>query len=172
MAQMAPQQRDSFLAERRVAVLGIAREGSGPLLAPIWFRYEPATTAFTFCMAGSSAKARRLAAAQRATVCVQGEDFPYRYVVAEGPVTVRLLGEETYEQVRAMATRYLGEDAGRHYADQFATPDEVLVTLIPSRWQAEIPGPAAAKPGAAESVAAKPAAARAPDPTGSAGTQA
>ncbi len=150
MSPMTDEQRDSFLAEPRVAVLGIGRGDTGPLLAPIWYRYEQG--AFLLCMSGSSAKARRLAAAGRATLCVQAEDYPYRYVVAEGPVSLRELGPQTHPVslrelgpqthpvIRALASRYLGDDAGLRYADSFAAADEILVTLTPARLQAEVPG--------------------------------
>lgn len=136
---MTQEEREAFLAERRVAVLGIGRDAAGPLLAPIWFRFEADAT-FRSCMGGSTAKARRLRAEGRATVCVQAEDFPYRYVLAEGPVELVPLGEGTYEAVRAMASRYLGQSAGRRYADAFSTPDEVLVTLTPERLTAVVVG--------------------------------
>src|ERR1700742_2136134 len=76
-----------FLDEPHVAVLGIARQVGGPLLAPIWFEYDPAA-GFRFVMSAGSAKARRLADVGRASVCVQQESGHYRYVVAEGPVTL------------------------------------------------------------------------------------
>jgi hypothetical protein len=148
MPVMSEAERDAFLAERRVGVLGVAREGKGPLLAPIWFRHEPGA-GLRMCLSGSSAKGRRLAATGRATLAVQAEDFPYRYVIAEGPVTLRRLGAQTYEAVRAMASRYLGADAGRRYADQFTAEDEVELLLVPDRWQAVIPGGAADLPPAA-----------------------
>ena len=129
MPIMSDAERDAFLAERRVGVLGVAREGKGPLLAPIWFRYEPAA-GLRMYLSESSAK----------TLAVHAEDFPYRYVIAEGPVTMRRLGEQTSEAIQAMASRYLGADAGRRYAGQFTAEDEVEVLLVPQRWQAVIPG--------------------------------
>ena len=131
-------QRDAFLAERRVAVLGIGRELRGPLLAPIWFTWDG--TVFRFLMGGSSAKARRLRKEGRATVCVQAEDAPYRYVVADGPVTLTPLGDGTRAAVLAMASRYLGERGGHSYAEQFSTPDEMVVELDPENWLSEVPG--------------------------------
>jgi nitroimidazol reductase NimA-like FMN-containing flavoprotein (pyridoxamine 5'-phosphate oxidase superfamily) len=139
MPIMSDAERDAFLAERRVGVLGVAREGKGPLLAPIWFRYEPAA-GLRMYLSESSAKGRRLAVAGRATLAVHADDFPYRYVIAEGPVTMRRLGEQTSEAIQAMASRYLGADAGRRYAGQFTAEDEVEVLLVPQRWQAVIPG--------------------------------
>ena len=91
-------------------------------------------------MGGSSAKARRLRKEGRATVCVQPEDAPYRYVVADGPVTLSPLGDGTRAAVVAMASRYLGSGAGHSYAEQFSTPDEMVVELDPENWLSEVPG--------------------------------
>lgn len=139
MGMMSDQERDAFLGERRVGVLAVGRDAAGPLVAPIWYQYAPGV-AFRICMGGSSAKAARLRAAGRASICVQAEDRPYRYVTAEGPVTVELLGDATRDTIRSMASRYLGERAGEAYADAFSTPDEVVVTLVPERWRAEVLG--------------------------------
>jgi len=141
MAKMTDADRDAFLLERRVGVLAIGRDGSGPLLAPIWYEYTPGG-GFEICMGGSTAKAVRLRAEGRASICVQDESRPYRYVTVEGPVTVEPIG--TIEQVRArlepMAARYLGPAAGAAYAAAFRTVDEVVVRLTPARWQTEILG--------------------------------
>jgi nitroimidazol reductase NimA-like FMN-containing flavoprotein (pyridoxamine 5'-phosphate oxidase superfamily) len=136
---MSDEERDSFLADRRVGVLGVARESQGPLLAPIWYRYDVGV-GLRMCLAASSAKGRCLAKQGRATLAVHFEGFPYRYVIAEGPATLRPLGDQTYETILAMASRYLGPDAGRRYADAFTAQDEVEVLLTPERWQAVVPG--------------------------------
>jgi len=141
MAKMHDSDRDAFLLERRVGVLAIGRAGAGPLLAPIWYEYTPGV-GFEICMGGSTAKAARLRAEGRASICVQDEARPYRYVTVEGPVTLHPIG--TMEQVRAriepMAARYLGERAGAAYAAAFGTVDEVVVRLTPERWQTEVLG--------------------------------
>ena len=133
--------RDEFLLERRVGILAIGREGGGPLVAPIWYRYVPGE-GFEICMGGSTAKAVRLRAEGRASICVQDEGRPYRYVSVEGPVTVESLGgiEQTRPVIEAMATRYLGPAAGAGYAKAFKTPDEVIVKLTPQRWRTEVLG--------------------------------
>ncbi len=141
MAHMNDADRDTFLLERRVAVLAIGRDAAGPLLAPIWYRYTPGE-GFEIYMGGSTAKARRLRAEGRASICVQDESRPYRYVTVEGPVTLEHLGtiEQTREAIGAMAARYLGAAAGAAYAAAFRTPDEVVVRLTPERWQTEVLG--------------------------------
>ena len=82
MAEMSDADRDEFLAERRIAVLAIGREGKGPLCAPVRYRRRH-DGAFEIAMADASAKARHLRASGQATLCVQDEGRPYRYVTVE-----------------------------------------------------------------------------------------
>jgi PPOX class probable F420-dependent enzyme len=136
---MNDEERDAFLLERRLGNLAIERSGAGPLQAPIWYRYTPGGT-MDICMSGSSAKARCLRAAGRASMLVSDEGRPYRYVTVEGPVTVSDLGDAAQDTIRAMAKRYLGEAGGERYAAAFSTPDEVIVRLTPERWRTEVLG--------------------------------
>jgi PPOX class probable F420-dependent enzyme len=140
MAEMTDAERDEFLAERRVAVLAIERRDQGPLCAPIWYR-RAADGTFEVAMADASVKARLLRARGRATLCVQDEGRPYRYVTAEGPVTLRVMSAtECHEALTDIASRYLGAEAGARYADAFPGHDEALVTLTPERWRTEVLG--------------------------------
>ena len=139
MALMSDADRDAFLLYRRLGNLAIAREGKGPLVAPIWYLYEPGGT-IDICMSGSSAKAVCLRRAGRASMLVSDEGRPYRYVSVEGPVTVTELGGAARDTIRTMATRYLGTTGGEQYAEQFSTPDEVIVRLTPESWRTEVLG--------------------------------
>ena len=136
MAEMTDAQRDGFLCEVRVAVLVIERADKGPLCAPVWYRYVDGS--FEVSMEGDSAKAVLLRRAARASICIQDESPPYRYVTAEGPITVEALaGPERHDMVLELATRYLGDEAGRQYADGFS-PDDAsggIMTLRPRHWQ-------------------------------------
>ena len=136
---MSDEDRDAFLMERRVGVLAIGRAGKGPLLAPIWYQYTPGGM-IDICMGGSTVKAARLRAEGEASVCVQDEARPYRYVTVEGHATVESLGDTARERVTSMAKRYLGEQAGQHYCDAFSTPDEVIVRITPRHWHTEVLG--------------------------------
>ena len=140
MAEMTDDERDLFLTERRVAVLAIERSDKGPLCAPVWYRRTD-SGGFEIAMADASAKANLLRAAGRATLCVQDEGRPYRYVTAEGPVSLRVMtAEECHEALTDIASRYLGDKAGAAYADAFPGHTEALVTLEPRRWRTEVLG--------------------------------
>ena len=100
-------EREEFLAGVHVGVLAIDEPGRGPLAVPIWYRYEGGEV-FAHVQDGS-VKAVLLRAAGRATLVVQTETPPYKYVSVEGPVS---LDAGPHDEV-AMATRYLGPELGQ-----------------------------------------------------------
>ena len=127
---MTVAEREAFLAGLHVGILAIEHPGHGPLALPIWYTYEDGQVVVG--MDGSSLKARLARAAGRATLTVQDEQPPYKYVSVEGPVTVA----HEDRDVLAMATRYLGAELGRWYADTNPnTADSVVLRLTPERWR-------------------------------------
>lgn len=139
MAEMADQERDAFLAEVRVAVLAIERPEKGSLCAPVWYRYRDGC--FEIAMANGSAKAKLLRRYGRASLCVQDEDHPYRYVTAEGEVDVTAVSASVRDAfLRDVASRYLGEERGQQYADDFPGHEEAVVSLRPRQWHTEVIG--------------------------------
>jgi nitroimidazol reductase NimA-like FMN-containing flavoprotein (pyridoxamine 5'-phosphate oxidase superfamily) len=140
MAEMTASERDSFLNEVRVGVLAIERTDKGPLCAPVWYRYSN-ETGFEIAMAYASAKSVLLRRHGAATICVQDEQLPYRYVTAEGEVTVEALSPQGRDDLlRDIAIRYLGEELGNQYADSFPGHEEAKVTIMPRRWQSDVLG--------------------------------
>ena len=92
-------------------------------------------------MAYDSAKSILLRRHGAATICVQDEQLPYRYVTAEGQATVELMTpEERDEVLRDIAIRYLGEQLGNQYADAFPGHEEAKVTIKARRWNSDVLG--------------------------------
>lgn len=140
MAEMTDEQRDGFLNEVRVAMLAIERKDKGPMCAPVWYRYAPGG-GFEIAMANDSMKAVLLRRAGHATLCIQQEAPPYRYVTAEGPVDVTAVdAAERDAFLREVASKYLGDELGHQYADAFPDHEEAIVTLRPRRWRTEVLG--------------------------------
>ena len=126
---MTVDERDAFLSDVRVGVLAIERSGKGPLALPVWYEYVDGDIVIS--MANDSAKAKLLRRFGRATLMVQDERVPYRYVSAEGPVTV---SQEAHD-VTELATRYLGAELGAQYAAANPPgPNTAIVRLTPERW--------------------------------------
>jgi PPOX class probable F420-dependent enzyme len=130
---MTRAERETFLAGTHIAVLGLAQPGRAPLVVPVWYDYVPGD-AVRIVTGGASRKIGFLRQSGRASLCVQDETPPYRYVTVEGPVEI---GPPDFERdVRRVAIRYLGEQAGEAYLRATAVEHEgaVLVTLRPERW--------------------------------------
>ncbi|HQZ36293.1 MAG TPA: pyridoxamine 5'-phosphate oxidase family protein [Ilumatobacteraceae bacterium] len=127
---MTEAERSEFLAAVRIGVLAVEHPGHGPLALPIWYQWEDGVVLIS--MSGRSLKARLLRAAGRATMTVQTETPPYSYVSVEGPVVV---AGESRDNL-AMATRYLGPELGKWYADTNPSDeDTVVVRLTPEKWR-------------------------------------
>ena len=127
---MTPQDATDFLAGVHVGVLAIHHPGHGPLALPIWYQYEDGDVIIG--MSGTSLKAKLLRAAGRASMTVQTETPPYKYVVVEGPVVV---AAEQRDDL-SMATRYLGPAMGKRYADTNpSTEASVVARLTPEKWR-------------------------------------
>ena len=133
MTAMTQHDKETFLAEVRVGILSVAREGRGPLTAPIWYGYVPGGD-LRVMIGRNSRKAELLALGTRVSLCAQRESAPYAYVTVEGPVVRIEAG--TDEDIRELATRYLGPDEGKTYADTMSPGSGLTVTVRPETWLA------------------------------------
>jgi nitroimidazol reductase NimA-like FMN-containing flavoprotein (pyridoxamine 5'-phosphate oxidase superfamily) len=131
---MTRQEREQFLAELHVGIISIAEDGRGPLTVPVWYAYQPGGD-LRVLTASASRKGRLLERARRFSLCAQTETPPYRYVSVEGPV-VAIAAADVERDLRPLARRYLGAEAGDAYIaatrDQHA--GDVLIRMRPERW--------------------------------------
>ncbi|MEE8421380.1 MAG: pyridoxamine 5'-phosphate oxidase family protein [Dehalococcoidia bacterium] len=128
---MTRAEREAFLAEVHIGVLSIGDGDGGPASAPIWYLYEPGGD-FQVSFGPNSLKAKLLSEGTRVTLVAQTETAPYKYVSVEGPV-VSLGPPPGDDFLLRLATRYLGEEAGRQYASG-GTGDSVVATVRIERW--------------------------------------
>lgn len=136
---MSDAERDAFLAEPHVAVLSVINdEGRPPHTVPLWYAYEPGGN-FTFYTQSEgriARKTRLIQAAGVVTLCVQREEFPYRYVTIEGTI-VAADQPPTRGQMLAIASRYLPPEQANGMVDrELGNPDSklILFTVRPDRW--------------------------------------
>jgi nitroimidazol reductase NimA-like FMN-containing flavoprotein (pyridoxamine 5'-phosphate oxidase superfamily) len=128
---MSKDQREEFLSGLHVGIVGIQREGKGPLTVPIWYDYEPGGELWMITQ-NTSIKGKLLAVCERISLCVQTEVAPYQYVSIEGPFST---SESTNEQLLSMAVRYLGEEQGKAYADGSGDGEgSIVVRIKPETW--------------------------------------
>ena len=149
-SKMTDTEREAFMIRPHLGYLGIGRVDKGPLLAPIWYSYEPAV-GIHINIGATSAKAKRLRAEGRASMLVvEVINGMYSSVLVEGPIARRPLGDETESAMLAMSSRYMGPVGGKRYTDAFMSklatndfPDghgdsELVVTITPENWRTEI----------------------------------
>ena len=130
---MSREKREAFLAETRVGVFSVADGERGPLAVPVWYAYEPGGV-LRFTTGGGTRKAACLRRAGRASLCVQSESWPYRYVSVEGHVEI---GKPDHDRdVASVARRYFGAERAAAYLRETEEEraKEILVTLVPERW--------------------------------------
>jgi nitroimidazol reductase NimA-like FMN-containing flavoprotein (pyridoxamine 5'-phosphate oxidase superfamily) len=138
---MTEQERQEFLAERRVAVLAVASDsGRPPLTVPVWYAYQPGgdLTFFTGTQGSKTRKTRLIAEAGVLSLNVQNPELPYKFVTIEGTVT-GTNREPTFDQLFAVVSRYLPEEMARGFVEaELARPasesELVLYTVRPDRW--------------------------------------
>jgi hypothetical protein len=134
---MTKSDREAFLADVHVGVVGIARDGAPPLTAPVWYSYEPGGDV-VFAFEADSEKISLLRTVGEASLCAQTESMPYKYVTVEGPAVI----ESPDVAVDAsLAHRYLGEELGDIYLGAIADSVTFVVRLTTARWRTVDYGP-------------------------------
>jgi nitroimidazol reductase NimA-like FMN-containing flavoprotein (pyridoxamine 5'-phosphate oxidase superfamily) len=130
--RMTALERETFLADLHVAVLGICGPDRGPLLMPIWYSYHPGAK-IKFVTNKDSKKIKLLAPGVRITICVQNEDPPYQYVSVEGTITSIDVADHDLD-FRPIAHRYLGVERGDRYVENTVGDEELLIQMSPEKW--------------------------------------
>lgn len=132
-------EREEFLAAPHVAVLSVA-SGSDrpPLTTPLWYAYQPGgdITFFTGTQGRKTRKVALLKAAGVLALCVQQEEYPYKYVTVEGRLR-DIHRPPTADQMLTVARRYLPEPAAHAFvAAELDHPSNelVLFAVHPERW--------------------------------------
>lgn len=131
---MTQSEREQFLSDLHVGVLGIERPDGPPLTVPVWYIYEPGGELW-FLTSLDSVKGRLLQQSMRFSLCAQSESLPYKYVSVEGTATISPADKELHS--RPMAHRYLGVKGGDSYVESGAGEDDgesVRVSMTPERW--------------------------------------
>ncbi|MGB0437289.1 MAG: pyridoxamine 5'-phosphate oxidase family protein [Mycobacterium sp.] len=123
MPKMSRSEREQYLAGVHVGVVAVERADRAPLAVPIWYGYRPGGEVLLWTES-ESIKHRLIRDAGRFSITVQDENPPYKYVTAEGNVTG--IGPAGDNDVRTIAVRYLGAEAGGLFADQNLTPASII----------------------------------------------
>jgi nitroimidazol reductase NimA-like FMN-containing flavoprotein (pyridoxamine 5'-phosphate oxidase superfamily) len=130
--KMTKGERETFLANLHVGILGISAQGRGPIVIPVWYSYEPGGDV-RFSTSEGAKKVDFLKGENRFSLCVQNEKPPYQYVSVEGPI-LSMEKADVEQDLRPIARRYLGEVEGDAYVDETSGEQSILVRMKPERW--------------------------------------
>ena len=124
-------EREAFLAEPHIGVLTISRgDTQPPLASPIWYEYEPGGDVAINVGRGSE-KARLATVTGTASLTVQNEQLPYRFVTVGGPLAV---GPADHDTRRRIASRYLPAEMVDGYLTTGDPADMLTLRLTPATW--------------------------------------
>jgi hypothetical protein len=131
-AALTVAEREEFLAEPYVGVIGVDRPGRAPLTLPIWYDYTPGGDVLIWTEPGM-VKSGLIKAAGRFSLSVQRTDRPYVYATAEGPV----VGWEEpvpVDVATAIAARYLRPEEVDEYVTGVLARPSLLIRMRPKYW--------------------------------------
>ena len=112
----------------RVGVLGTTNKDGTPLLTPVWYAREG--DELWLVIPPDGPKTRNIRRDPRVMFLIMDERG-YTYVTIRG--TARLESGEEGAKPREMAIRYLGEEAGRRFAERDYIKEEIVCRITPER---------------------------------------
>jgi nitroimidazol reductase NimA-like FMN-containing flavoprotein (pyridoxamine 5'-phosphate oxidase superfamily) len=129
---MNREEREAFLGGVHVGVVAVNRDGRAPLAVPVWYDYTPGRDVLIWIYRGS-VKDRLFRAAGRFSICAQSEEWPYRYVTAEGPIVAQDAAV-TEAEALAIALRYLPAEEATQWVKDSLGDNSLLVRMRPEKW--------------------------------------
>ncbi len=128
MESMTREESLAFLAEgTRTGKLATASLAGIPHVAPLWFVVDGADLVFT--TGPDSVKGRHLRANPRAALTVDVAEFPYHYVIVQGPVRTEESASDLLAWATRIAARYVPEGLAEGYGQRYADAGEMLCRL-------------------------------------------
>ncbi|HEY7850282.1 MAG TPA: PPOX class F420-dependent oxidoreductase [Ktedonobacterales bacterium] len=114
-----------FLNEQRFAVLATINSDGSPQLTVMWYELRDDMIVLNTTL--SRVKGRNLQRDQRISICVEDD---YRYVTISGVAVLNDDQATAQADIRALAIRYHGQEAGARQADEvFAGQRRVSIYL-------------------------------------------
>ena len=124
--RMSKAEREAFLREHVVGVLGVPADGKAPLMMPVLYRYEPnGNLVFTYDKA--TEKATRIDVGTPVALSVEvHKPWASGYVTIEG-VVERVQQDDERAELRRLAEPYYGSDAIDSY-----------MSVVPPEWVMQV----------------------------------
>lgn len=121
---------EEFLAAPRIAHFITLRPDGSPHVAPVWYEYVDGD--FLVWTSRQFRKVKNIEGDARVALSIASEDQPYRYVVAEGDITVS--DADVWAIGLSIATRYEGAEGGAAFLEEYYEEGQsVVLRLTPRR---------------------------------------
>jgi len=130
--RMTTSEREDFLSEVQVGVVGIEEKNRSPRIVPLWYSFDP-NIGVTIIVKETSKKLTLLKLAMRFSICVQKATLPYKHVSVQGPIVdVRPCNDLV--DLPKMVYRYMGDVAGAKYLNERPPEKSVVLVMEPEKW--------------------------------------
>jgi PPOX class probable F420-dependent enzyme len=126
---MTDDERETFLQQANVAVLGTVDARGRPHAAPVWYLYEDGV--FRISTGDGSQKHRNILANRNISLVIDQRALPYYAVMVQGTADIGPAFSD--EDSLRLAVRYLGEDLGSRYAERTDAEAAVSLTIRPRK---------------------------------------
>lgn len=131
--RMSKAEREQFLCEPRLGVVGIEQAGRSPRVVPIWYTFDPAI-GVSILSNQTSRKTTLLREAGRFSLCVQDDtSLAYRHVSVQGPIIEERACDLEID-FRPIAHRYLGVERGNVFVEGTELGERLIFTMRPEHW--------------------------------------
>jgi PPOX class probable F420-dependent enzyme len=121
---------EAFLSEPHVAALATVRPNGRPHVTPVWYDFDG--TEFIVSTFRTGQKLKNVSQKGFAALSIFTQEAPYLNVIVEGTARVGSPLDNVWRE--RLATRYLGERAGRVYVQETADWDVIAIHIRPLRW--------------------------------------
>jgi len=119
-----------FLRLANVAALATVRPDGRPHVVPVWYEYDGKE--FVISTLRGTQKLKNITSKGFAVLSIYTQDLPYRQITVQGTARAGSPIDNVWRE--RVATRYLGETAGRAYVRESGDWDVVAIHVMPIRW--------------------------------------
>ena len=132
MTVLAPDVAE-FLKQANVAALATVRPDGRPHVVPVWYEYDGKE--FVISTLRRTQKLKNIMGKGFAVLSIYTQELPYRQITVQGTARAGSPVDNVWRE--RVATRYLGETAGRAYVRESGDWDVVAIHVRPIRWFVE-----------------------------------
>jgi len=132
MKKMTKDEYLNFISEgTRTGKLATVNKDGSPHVVPIWFLVDGENIVFSTGL--GSVKYKNMERDPRVCISVDEEKGLFSFVKIDGTATFSTDADESIKWATKIAERYMGRENAEAYGKRNSGPDEVVVTVSPSK---------------------------------------